>query len=438
MRITVLGLGYVGCVSAACLAREGHTVIGVDVNPQKVNMVGSGRSPILEPGLDEIMAEAVAAGKLDATLSNEEAIRSSDVSMICVGTPGNSNGSLDLRYVERVCRDIGEALGGKPDYHVVVVRSTVLPGTVRELLMPILEQHSGKQAGAHFGVAVNPEFLREGSAIRDYYDPYLVVVGELDRHSGHVVEEVYEGLDAPCVRTTLETAEMVKYVNNAFHGLKVAFANEIGNLCKRHGIDGREVMHLLCQDHRLNISPAYLKPGFAFGGSCLPKDLRALLYRAKERDIDCSLLSAVLPSNEAQIQRGVSLVEKTGLKKVGVLGLSFKGDTDDVRESPMISLIETLVGRGYQVRVFDEQVELGNLIGSNRAFLERVIPHIASLMRRSLAQVVEESQVVVVANDSPTWCQVPSLMREDQVLIDLVGIDKWHADTRGAYDGICW
>lgn len=438
MQISVLGLGYVGCVSAACLACEGHEVIGVDINPQKVEMARSGRSPLIEPCLDELMAKAVASGRLQVSLSAREAVEMSDVSMICVGTPSNSNGSLNLRYVEKVCGGIGEALAGRSDYHVVIVRSTVLPGTVRELLIPFLEEYSGKQAGSHFGVAVNPEFLREGSAISDYYDPCLVVIGELDRRSGDVVEEVYEGLDAPCVRTTLETAEMVKYVNNAFHGLKVAFANEIGNLCKGHGVDGREVMHMLCQDHRLNISPAYLKPGFAFGGSCLPKDLRALLYRAKERDIDCSLLSAVLPSNEAQIQRGVSLVEKTGLKKVGILGLSFKGDTDDVRESPMISLIETLVGRGYQVRVFDEQVELGNLIGSNRAFLERVIPHIASLMRGSLAQVLEESEVVVVANDSPTWYQVPRLMREDQVLIDLVGIDKWHADTRGAYDGICW
>jgi GDP-mannose 6-dehydrogenase len=438
MRISVFGLGYVGCVSAACLAREGHAVMGVDVNPQKVNMVLAGQSPIIEPGLDDIMAETVAVGDLKATLNGQEAIQVSDVSMICVGTPSNSNGSLDLRYVEKVCREIGEALPGKADHHVVVVRSTVLPGTVRELVIPILEENSGKQAGTHFGVAVNPEFLREGSAIDDYYDPSLIVVGELDRRSGDVVEQVYEGLDAPCVRTTLETAEIVKYVNNAFHALKVAFANEIGNLCKGHGVDGREVMHMLCQDHRLNISPAYLKPGFAFGGSCLPKDLRALLYRAKDRDIDCSLLSAVLPSNKAQIQRGVRLVERTGLRKVGILGLSFKGGTDDVRESPMISLIETLVGRGYQVRVCDQQVELGNLIGSNRAFLERVIPHIASLMRGSLADVLDESEVVVIAHDSPTWCQVPRLMREDQVLIDLVGSDTWYADTRGVYDGICW
>lgn len=438
MRITVLGLGYVGCVSAACLAREGHAVIGVDVNPQKVNVVGSGRSPIVEPGLDEIMAEAVAAGKLTATLNSEEAIRSSDVSMICVGTPSNSNGSLDLSYVEKVCRDIGKALAGKPDYHVVVVRSTVLPGTVRELVIPILEQHSGKQAGTHFGVAMNPEFLREGSAIGDYYDPGLILVGELDQRSGDVVERVYEAVDARCVRESLETAEVVKYANNAFHAVKVAFANEIGNFCKAHGVDGREVMHFLCQDHRLNISPAYLKPGFAFGGSCLPKDLRALLYRAQERNVDCLVLSAVLPSNEAQIQRAFKLVEKTGLKKVGILGLSFKAGTDDVRESPMIPLIKTLIERGYRVRVFDEQIELTNLIGSNRAFLEREIPHVASVICSSLGEVLGESEVVVVANASSTFCEVPRLIREGQVLIDLVGIDRRNADMRGVYDGICW
>lgn len=438
MKISIFGLGYVGCVSAACLAREGHVVIGVDINPQKLEMARSGRSPVVEPGLDELMAEAVACGSLQVTLNDQEAVEMSDVSMICVGTPSNSNGSLNLQYVENVCGGIGKALAGKSDYHVVIVRSTVLPGTVREILVPILEQYSGKQAGTHFGVAMNPEFLREGSAIGDYCNPGLIIIGELDQRSGDAVERVYEAIDAPCVRTSLETAEMVKYVNNAFHALKVAFANEVGNLCKAHGVDGREVMDLLCQDHRLNISPAYLRPGFAFGGSCLTKDLRALLYRAKERDLECSLLKAIMPSNQEHIQRGIDIVENTGRKKVGVLGLSFKPGTDDLRESPVVSLVESLLGKGYKVHIYDEGVELGRLVGTNKEFLEREIPHIGSLMCSSFEDLLEWADVVVVAHGGATFRRVLPLLRREQRLIDLVGITRNDVDIRGTCEGICW
>jgi GDP-mannose 6-dehydrogenase len=343
-----------------------------------------------------------------------------------------------LRFVKNVCAEIGAGLASRPDHHVVVVRSTVLPGTTREILIPILEQSSGKRAGIDFGVAVNPEFLREGCGVADYRDPSLVVVGELDERSRSVAERMYHGLEAPFVHTSLEVAELVKYVNNAFHALKVTFANEIGNLCKAHGVDGREVMSILCQDHRLNISPAYLRPGYAFGGSCLPKDLRALLYRAKERDLNCPLLGAVLPSNEAQIQRGIELVERTGLKKVGILGLSFKSGTDDVRESPVIPLVETLVGRGYEVRVFDEQVEPSDLVGANKAFLEREIPHIASLMRASLREVVREVEVLVVASECPALHALPRLIRTDQAVIDLTGLDGSDIGLGSKYEGICW
>jgi GDP-mannose 6-dehydrogenase len=315
----------------------------------------------------------------------------------------------------------------------------VLPGTVQGKLIPLLEQYSRRFAGADFGVCMHPEFLREGCAIEDYYHPDHLVIGELDQHSRDVLQQLYAAVvEAPVVRTSMQTAEMVKYVNNAFHALKVVFANEIGNLCKAHGIDGQEVMEIFCQNRRLNLSAAYLKPGFAFGGSCLPKDLRALLYRARERDLECLLLGSLLPSNQAQIERAIALVENTGGKKVGVLGLSFKAGTDDVRESPIVPLIETLVGRGYQVSVYDEKVELVTLIGANRLFLERELPHIALLMGSSLAEVVARAEVVVVANGSAAFRQVPRLMREDQVLIDLVGITRSNGDMRGMYEGICW
>lgn len=438
MRVSIFGLGYVGCVSAACLARDGHEVIGVDVNPQKVELVNLGQSPVVEPGLNELIAEAVRSGKLRATLDSRIAVQSSDVSLICVGTPSNGNGSLKLDYVMSVSREIGSALADKEGYHAVVMRSTVLPGTVRERLVPLLERCSSKRAGTGFGVSMNPEFLREGSAINDYYNPSHIIVGELDRCSGDAVEELYRAVAAPVLRTPIETAEMVKYANNAFHALKVVFANEIGTLCKAQGIDGQEVMEIVCRDRRLNISPTYLKPGFAFGGSCLPKDTRALLYRAKERDVDSPLLKAVLTSNQGHIQRSIALVEGTGRKKVGILGLSFKPGTDDIRESPTVHLVETLIGRGYQIGIYDEQVELSKLVGANKSFLETEIPHIASLMRSSLGEVVTNSEVVVVTNGSAAFRQVARFMRAEQILIDLVGIAKPTGDRQGAYEGICW
>ena len=438
MRISVFGLGYVGCVSAACLAQKGHEVLGLDVNPQKAEWLRRGRTPVIEQGLDTLMREAVKRGSLQVTSDSRAAIHDSDVSMICVGTPSNKNGSLNLQYVENVCCEIGTGLADKHDYHVVVVRSTVLPGSTEERFIPLLEQHSGRRAGADFGVCMNPEFLREGSAVADFYDPGLVIIGELDQRSGEVIEALYRDIQAPTRRTTIRAAEMIKYANNAFHALKVTFANEIGVLCKAHNIDGREVMETLCQDTRLNISAAYLRPGFAFGGSCLPKDLRALLYRAKERDLECSLLKAILVSNQQQIQRGIDLVESTGYRKVGVLGLSFKPGTDDMRESPVVSLVERLIGKGYSVFIYDERVELGRLVGTNKAFLEREIPHIASLMCSSLEELLEWAEVVVVAHGGATFRRVLPLMREDQKLIDLVGMARTDGDIRGGYEGLCW
>jgi len=439
MKISIFGLGYVGCVTAACLARDGHTVHGVDVNPQKVEMIRAGQSPVVEPGLSDLISQAVESGHLQAGLDSRAAVQSSDLSLICVGTPSNDNGSLRLDFVENVCREIGSALAEKPDYHVVVVRSTVLPGTVEEKMLPLLEQYSGKKAGVDFGLCMHPEFLREGSAIRDYMQPSLIVIGELDPRSGNVLQQLYEKMDAPLNRTTIRTAEMVKYVSNAFHALKVTFANEIGNLGKAHGVDGQEVMRIFGQDKVLNISTAYLKPGFAFGGSCLPKDVRALAYRAKERDVDTPLLNAVLPSNQKQVELGIKLVEKTGLKKVGILGLSFKPSTDDLRESPAITLAETLLGRGYNIRIFDDQVQLSRLMGANKSFLESELPHIASLMCDSMEQLISGSDVIVITHGSKLFHQTPQLMNGHQVLIDLVGAVKDNVnDMQSLYEGICW
>ena len=430
MRVSVFGLGYVGCVSAACLARDGHMVTGVDVDQQKVSAVASGRSPVIERGLDQLIAKVTRAGKLEATPDGKAAVDRTDASLLCVGTPSNANGSLNLHYLERVCEEIGVALAAKKSYHVVIVRSTVLPGTLEGKLAPILEKHSGRRAGLDFGLCSNPEFLRESSAIEDYDHPCQIVIGELDTRSGDTVQNLYQAIRAPVVRTSIQIAEMLKYVNNAFHALKVAFANEIGNLCCVHGIEGHEVMELFCRDRKLNISPSYLMPGYAFGGSCLPKDLRALVYRAKERDIDCPLLSSVLPSNQRQIQRGIELVEETRRKRVGFLGLSFKAGTDDIRESPIVHLVEVLVGKGYHVSIYDEKVEVSRLTGANKSFLERELPHIATLMRDSLAEVLAQSEVVVIGNASPSFQTLPEMLRDDQILIDLVGVTRGHHRAR--------
>ena len=438
VKVSVFGLGYVGCVSAACLTKDGNEVIGVDVNALKVDLLASGRSPIVEPGLNDLIGQFVGNGKLKVSMDVNFAVQNTDISLICVGTPSNDNGSLRLDYVKNVCREIGEVLAKKDAYHVVVVRSTVLPGTVEELLIPILEQSSGKKAGVNFGVCMNPEFLREGTAIQDYYKPSYVVIGEFDSRSGDLVSTLYKDIDAPCFRVPLRIAEMVKYVSNSFHALKIVFANEIGSLSRAQGIDGQRVMEIFCTDTQLNIAPTYLKPGYAFGGSCLPKDVRALLYRAKELDVDCSTLGSILPSNQRQIEQSVKMVERTGKKKVGFLGLSFKPDTDDLRESPAVILAETLLGKGFNIKIYDDKVELSRLIGANKAFLESELPHIASLMCSSLEDLIAESDVVVITNGSKAFRQAPQLMNQNQVLIDLVGVAKEGRELPGVYEGIGW
>lgn len=437
MKIGIFGLGYVGCVTAACLASDGHQVVGIDVNPLKVEMLGSGRSPIIEPGLDALIEEGVRTGSLRAHQNHEEVVLTSDISLICVGTPSNENGSLKLDYVKAVCAQIGAALAKAENYHVVVVRSTVLPGTVEEKLIPILEEASGRKAGVDFGVCMNPEFLREGSAIKDYYAPSMIMIGEIDARSGDVLEQIYTCVKAPLIRADIRTAEMVKYTCNAFHALKVVFANEIGSLAKANGVDGQQVMDIICQDKQLNISTTYLRPGFAFGGSCLPKDLRAMLYRAKELDVEMTTLGSLLPSNHRQVETAIHMVERTHKHKIGVLGLSFKAGTDDVRESPTIALIETLIGRGYQVRIYDDKIQLARLIGANKSFLEKELPHITSLMCPTIEELVQESEVLVISHGSAEFRNVPEMLTPDQVLIDLIGIAKT-GQHQARYEGIGW
>jgi GDP-mannose 6-dehydrogenase len=437
MKLSVFGIGYVGCVSAGCFANDGHTVIGVDVNPTKLGIITEGKSPIVEPGVQELIANGVYSGRLSATSDTREAVLRSEMSLICVGTPSKQNGSLDLRYVVRVCEEIGEALNQKDQRHTVVIRSTMLPGTIENTVIPTLESHSSKKAGRDFGICINPEFLREGTSLKDFYAPPFTLIGADDNHTADIVGELYTHINAPIYVTKLKTAEMIKYVCNCFHALKVTFANEIGNICKELGVDSHDVMEIFCQDTKLNLSPYYLKPGFAFGGSCLPKDLRAMNYKAKELDLDVPVLSSILPSNRLQIDRALDMVTRTGRKRIGVLGFSFKAGTDDLRESPMVTLIETLIGKGYQLSIYDRDVSLARLVGANKEYIEKEIPHISELMSDSMSKIIDEAEVIIVGNKAPEFEQIKTMVREGQTIIDLVRLFS-STDVPAKYDGISW
>ena len=437
MRVSIFGLGYVGAVSAACFASEGHEVIGVDPIHTKTDLINKGQSPIVEADLSEIIESTVKAGRLRATSDSAHAIHETELSFVCVGTPSQANGNLDLRYIRRICEQIGEALKIKTARHTVVIRSTILPGTMYKIVIPTLEEFSGKQAGVDFGVCNNPEFLREGSAVQDFRCPPKTVIGELDRPSGDTLATLYEKLEAPLIRTDIESAEMVKYVDNSWHALKIGYANEIGNLCKSLGLDAHVVMKIFCQDRKLNISPAYLLPGFAFGGSCLPKDLRALSYQAKVQDLQLPILTSILPSNEMQISRGLQLIMKTGNARVGILGFSFKAGTDDLRESPLIEVIERLIGKGYDLRIYDKNVNIASLVGANRDFILNRIPHISKLMVHDIDTVLNHAQTVVIGNKDPEFSKVPERLHEGQFLVDFVRIVE-KGSKNGNYDGICW
>ncbi len=437
MRISVFGLGYVGVVSASCLARDGHTVIGVDVQDSKVDLINQGQAPLIEHGVPELIEAATKSGQLSARKDAVSAVNDTEMSLVCVGTPSERNGSLNTRAVKRVCEEIGAAIGQKADFHIVVIRSTILPGTMRRLVVPTLERASGKRAGEDFGVAFNPEFLRESTAVEDYDNPPKTVIGAMDDKSAAKLAEIYAHLDAPLFTVSIDTAEMVKYVDNTWHALKVAFGNEIGTICKAVGVDSYQVMDIFCQDTKLNISPAYLKPGFAFGGSCLPKDVRALSHCARTMDLHTPVINAILPSNRHQIDRAYETVAEQGRRKVAVLGISFKPGTDDIRESPQVELTERLIGKGYDVRIYDKNVRLAKLVGANREYMLNVIPHISDLMVDTLDEALAHGETVIIGNGAKEFSQVASRLRPEQFLLDLARVGG--TETLGdRYYGINW
>ena len=408
----------------------------MDPEPSKVALINAGRTPIIEKDIGGIIEAQVAAKRLSASTDAATAMRGTDLIFVCVGTPSRPNGDIELQYVRRVCEQIGEALREHPGAPAVVMRSTMLPGTMREVVIPTLERASGRRAGDDFGVCINPEFLREGTAVYDYYHPPKTVIGELGRASGDLLAGLYAKLDAPLIRTDVETAEMVKYADNAWHALKVGFANEIGNLCKGIGVDSHRVMEIFCQDTKLNLSPYYLKPGFAFGGSCLPKDLRALLYKAKTLDVSLPILSSILPSNQLQVERAIRAVIERGHNKIGILGFSFKAGTDDLRESPVVELAERLIGKGYELLIYDRNVHLASVHGGNRDYILNRIPHISRLMAQSVEHVMEHAGTIVIGNAAPEFRDIRERLSEQQHIVDLVRICD--SQSVGVYEGICW
>ena len=436
MNIAIIGLGYVGCVSAACLASAGHNVVGVDISPEKVDLINDGKSPIIEKDIDELISASVDDGRLSATTCIADAILNSELSLVCVGTPSRANGSLDLTYIQNSVSDVARTLKNHDKYHVVAVRSTMLPGTLENIVLPLLEELSGKKVGSEIGLCTNPEFLREGTAIHDYRNPPFTLVGALDERSAASLKRLYSDLDQPFLQVDIRVAEMVKYSCNIFHALKISFANEIGVICKELQIDSHKVMDIFKQDEELNISTAYLNPGFAFGGSCLPKDLRALTHKAKELDVSIPMLGSILPSNQVHIERAFKLVQQTGLKKIGILGLSFKAGTDDLRESPIVQLAEWLLGKGYEISIYDQNVILANLLGANKLFIEQVIPHLAKMLNPSLESVLESSEVIIVSQRSDEFADLQDKVRGEHHVIDLARALEGKSDSQ--YQGICW
>lgn len=436
MRISIFGMGYVGAVCTACLAQRGHQIIGVDVSKHKVELINAGRSPIVEPGLDELLAAGKNAGRIRATNDYTDAIQNSDITMVCVPTPSKRNGDLSLEYIEAVCREIGMAMRDKPSRHTVIIRSTVLPGTVKRVVLPILEDCAQMKAGVDFGLGVNPEFLRESTALRDYDEPPMTVVGVLDDETGRLMESLYSDLTAPFICKPIEIAEMVKYTCNVWHAVKVSFANEIGSIAKELHVDGREVMDVVCRDNKLNISSYYMKPGFAFGGSCLPKDVRALNYRASQLDVQTPLISSLMHSNENQVKRAFQMIESLNKRKIGMLGLSFKAETDDLRESPLVELAEMLIGKGYQLSIYDRNVKFASVHGANRDYINGKIPHVSSLLAEDESELLDNVDVLIVGNKDKAFQAMLESWPEEKYLVDLAGFMTNTSVVNK--QGICW
>lgn len=437
--LSIFGLGYVGCVSAACFASRGRTVIGVDANPEKMAFLAAGQAPLVEERIGELTAEQVDAGRLTVSADPGQAVLDSGLTLVCVGTPSAHNGSLSTSYLERASEQIGAALATKDSWHVVVFRSTMVPGTCERLLIPILERESGKRVGVDFGVCVNPEFLREGTSVRDFLDPPKTVVGQSDPRSGAQVMALYDGLPGPRFVVPIAVAEMTKYVDNSFHALKVGFANEIGAISASLGLDSHEVMDIFLADTKLNISPAYLRPGFAFGGSCLPKDVRAITNVARLNDVDVPVLSSLLSSNDAHLRRAIDLVIEQGHRKVAMFGLSFKSGTDDLRESPMVEFAERLIGKGFQVLIYDANVALSQLLGANRTYIEDRLPHIGQLLRSDIAEVIEHGEIFVVGSKDATVVAAIQQLDPATPVLDLVRLpDAVEMRQHPGYQGIGW
>ncbi len=438
MKISIFGLGYVGAVSLACLSRDGHNVIGVDIDRSKLELIASGKTPVVEEGMVELMQQVAASGRVSVTTDSEQAVLDSELSLVCVGTPSAANGSQDQRAILALAASMGRALRKKTSPHVVVFRSTLVPGTVEDVLRPIIEEASGKKDGVDFHLCFQPEFLREGSSIRDYDKPPFTILGANHDHPADRLRELFGHLPCKFLQTTVRSAEMMKYCCNNFHALKITFANETARLCGALGVDPFEVMDLVCQDTQLNISRAYLRPGFAFGGSCLPKDLRATSYLAKINDVEIPMLSSILESNQAHLAQAADKVLASGKKRIGFIGLSFKSGTDDLRESPLVTLAEQLIGKGLQLSIYDPDVHLSQLLGANRRYIEQHLPHIGQLVRADVEAVIKESELLVVAlGDKTVTDALQRCLRAEQQVLDLTRLSN-ASELVAAVQGLNW
>jgi GDP-mannose 6-dehydrogenase len=438
MKLSIFGMGYVGVVSGACLAKLGHEVVGVDVNAGKVGLIAAGRSPIVETGIDELMAEMVAGGRIAATTDAAEAIARSDVSFISVGTPSERSGAPALGALDAVAEEIGRAIGRKSTRHTVVVRSTVPPGTIERRVAPILCRSSGRRLGEGLELCSNPEFLREGSAVRDFGQPAFTLVGSTGDEGFEVMQEVYSKLKAPMIRTSVQTAESIKYLCNIYHAVKIGFANEVGSVLKSLGVDAREAMRIFCEDRVLNISSAYLRPGFAFGGSCLPKDLRGFLSIAQAEGVGLPFLGSLLASNEQHVERAFQMIARGGRRRVAMFGLAFKPGTDDLRESPLVTLAERLIGKGFELAIFDRHVEVARLVGSNREFIDREIPHLERLLRPTPEAALDGAGVIVIGHAASAEIAAIASRHAGRTIIDLQGVKDIERLDGADYQGICW